>query len=219
MLQITSPTLTSPVPQPWSSASSSIQYPSFNGSMSSSSMSRTMTPSMPPSSFTASMPHAGIVSPPPQASINPSPLSRRRSDYIDQSQEALAGSGFGTRASIDYPDLSAHNVLRPPPAVAPPQLERQDNRPRIIQHQPPSLPSTSLSYPGSGPKAPTIQSEYPVHYWPDVSIATSGLKNMGNTCYMNATIQCLNATIPFARFFVGECCYDLGNCVFIDFLE
>ena len=30
---------------------------------------------------------------PPQASINPSSLSRRRSDYIDQSQEALSGLG------------------------------------------------------------------------------------------------------------------------------
>lgn len=27
---------------------------------------------------------------------------------------------------------------------------------------------------------------------------------MGNTCYMNSTIQCLNATVPFARFFLGE---------------
>jgi ubiquitin C-terminal hydrolase len=43
-----------------------------------------------------------------------------------------------------------------------------------------------------------------VAYWKDGSIATSGLKNMGNTCYMNSTIQCLNATVPFARFFLGQ---------------
>jgi ubiquitin C-terminal hydrolase len=43
-----------------------------------------------------------------------------------------------------------------------------------------------------------------VTYWADVQIGTMGLKNLGNTCYMNSTIQCLSATVPFARFFTGE---------------
>jgi len=34
-----------------------------------------------------------------------------------------------------------------------------------------------------------------------MQIGVSGLKNLGNTCYMNAPIQCLSATVPFARFF------------------
>ena len=37
-----------------------------------------------------------------------------------------------------------------------------------------------------------------------MQIGTSGLKNLGNTCYMNAPIQCLSATVPFARFFTGR---------------
>ena len=32
----------------------------------------------------------------------------------------------------------------------------------------------------------------------------AGLQNLGNTCYMNSTIQCLSATVPFARFFTGR---------------
>ncbi|KPV75370.1 uncharacterized protein RHOBADRAFT_36223 [Rhodotorula graminis WP1] len=34
-------------------------------------------------------------------------------------------------------------------------------------------------------------------------IGISGLKNLGNTCYMNSTIQCLSAAVPFARYFTG----------------
>ena len=138
-----------------------------------------------------------MVSPPPQASINPS-LSRRRSDYIDQSQEALSGL-HSARPSIDYPDLLTPPVLRRPPAAASSVLERQDNRPRLVQH-PHSFTSASTS----DPVTPRIASDYPVTYWADAQLMTSGLKNMGNTCYMNAPIQCLNATVPFARFFLGE---------------
>lgn len=38
----------------------------------------------------------------------------------------------------------------------------------------------------------------------DSMIGLSGLKNLGNTCYMNSTIQCLSAAIPFARYFKSE---------------
>jgi ubiquitin carboxyl-terminal hydrolase 8 len=131
---------------------------------------------------------------PPQASINPSQLSRRRSDFVDQSQEAL--SGYIARGPIDYPELASQTIIRPPP-VAASIMERLDNRPRVQQEIAPSFSPT-------GPKPPRIPSDYPVTYWFDLQIGTSGLKNLGNTCYMNAPIQCLSATVPFARFFTGK---------------
>ncbi|TFK29579.1 cysteine proteinase [Coprinopsis marcescibilis] len=144
----------------------------------------------------SSTPQYDIASP-PQASINPSSLSRRRSDYVDQSQEALFT--LQNRTPIDYPELSLSTaqVLRPPPAAASPASDRQDNRPRLQQ-----VSSPYANANGWDPsKVPRINSDYPVTYWGDVQIGYSGLKNLGNTCYMNAPIQCLSATVPFARFF------------------
>ena len=37
-----------------------------------------------------------------------------------------------------------------------------------------------------------------------VSIGMTGLKNLGNTCYMNSILQCMSATIPLARYFLSN---------------
>ncbi|KAJ6619943.1 hypothetical protein B0H10DRAFT_2024179 [Mycena sp. CBHHK59/15] len=155
-LKFSSPALGSP---PMVNGTSSISYPSF-------------PPRMSPSISAPSI-HLASIASPPQASINPS-LSRRRSDYVDQSQEAV--SGLHQRPPIDYP---SQHILRPPPL------------------SPSPVPPVNSS------DAPRIPSDYPPTYWPDASVGTSGLKNMGNTCYMNAPVQCLSATFPFAQFFAS----------------
>ncbi|KAK7056503.1 ubiquitin-specific protease doa4 [Paramarasmius palmivorus] len=171
-----------PPMSPTTNGASSITYPSFSRSSASGLPSTSTSPFTPSTRFD--------IASPPQASISPS-LSRRRSDYIDQSQEAV--SGLQSRP-IDYPELSlsTQHMIRPPPAVASPALERQDNRPRMS--------STSAAH-LKAPTPPRIESYWPVTYWSDVRIGISGLRNLGNTCYMNAPIQCLSATPPFARFF------------------
>lgn len=143
---------------------------------------------------------------PPPASLNLS-STRRRNDYLDQSQEALSSYNNHTSSShIDYPELLP---IRPPPAAASSALERQDQRPRLppkpdFGQPPPNGMMNGGAGPNGAPKPPRIESDYPVTYWTDVQIGLSGLKNLGNTCYMNAPIQCLSATVPFSRFFNGE---------------
>lgn len=164
-----------------------ISYPSFplQNSVASSST----------SSFYSSSSFAA-VSVPPQASLSP---SRRRGDYMDDPQSPA--SGFASRPVIAYPDLPLSS-LRPPPPAASPSSERQDARPRLVHSSSSSLSTIPLAT--AAPRPPTIPSDYPVFYWLDAQINTAGLKNLGNTCYMNATIQCLHATVPFARFFIGN---------------
>ncbi|KAK0239282.1 ubiquitin carboxyl-terminal hydrolase 4 [Armillaria nabsnona] len=181
------------------------------------------TNGMPPVSYPNFPRHISPASPqpflpdiasPPQASINSS-LSRRRSDYIDQTQEALAGLHGSQRGPIDYPDLATTRpLIRPPPAAASSALERQDNRPRISRQQSFSSPTNILTpQTGAIVQSPSL----PAHtnslsYWSDVQIGMSGLKNLGNTCYMNAPIQCLSATVPFARFFTdGRWKHDINK--------
>lgn len=170
--------------------------PYMNGSLASSSSSITYPqyPLPSTSNFGTFLPSNNnpFVSPPPTASINPK-ITRRHSDYIDQSEQAV--SSFNKRSSIDYPDITLQHVIRPPPAATTSVSERQDpRRSNVSGHR------TSMST-NEPPRPPTIESDYPVVYWPDMQVSTSGLKNLGNTCYMNSTMQCLSATVPFSRFF------------------
>ncbi|KAL0953949.1 hypothetical protein HGRIS_005110 [Hohenbuehelia grisea] len=148
------------------------------------------------SAFVSPPSHYDGIASPPQASINPS-IPRRRSDYVDQSQEAV--SGLHARP-IDYPELNTQ-IPRPPPVASPPIAhDRQENHKRVTGMQ----GFGQLAATNGAPVPPRLKQDYVVTYWSDSQIGgTTGLKNLGNTCYMNAPIQCLSATLPFAQFFMN----------------
>ncbi|KAG6902558.1 hypothetical protein C0995_014947 [Termitomyces sp. Mi166 len=180
---------------PQHSSSSSVTGSSDNLSSPTTSYGGLSSPFSYPTLTPISTPVSGIASL-PQASIKPSQLSRKRTDYDDPSQDAV--SDLRMRTQIAYPVLSNPPMPQPPPPVAPSTLERQDPRPR--------LPTTTIPLVSPGVlRMPSI-SVFPISYWAESLSPVCGLHNLGNTCYMNATLQCLYATAPFLNFFKGRHC-------------
>ncbi|KAL8628354.1 hypothetical protein Q9189_005935 [Teloschistes chrysophthalmus] len=82
---------------------------------------------------------------------------------------------------------------RPPPAAPRPSYSGVSDR-NASQLSPTSrLPSSA--------QPPLYQSRTITHY---LKLPRTGLINFGVTCYMNATVQCLLATIPLSQFFLDN---------------
>ncbi|KAL9103980.1 MAG: hypothetical protein Q9163_001042 [Psora crenata] len=94
---------------------------------------------------------------------------------------------------------SIHNVpSRPPPAVPRPSYSGVTER-DLSQFSPVSRQSSAR-------QQPLFTSRSVSHY---LKLPRTGLINFGVTCYMNATIQCLLATIPLSQFFLDNHWRDL----------
>ncbi|KAM0752242.1 hypothetical protein T439DRAFT_299975 [Meredithblackwellia eburnea MCA 4105] len=161
-------------------------------------------------------------------------MPRPRSDFNDYGG-AQSYSSSSPRPPIDYPQLrqsgynspnqAAYNSPSQPgymsptrPAPQPPQAALPPPVP--LARPPPAVqptPARSNSTfsgglavsPYSTPNMHTSRLASQIQFGDD-HIGLTGLKNLGNTCYMNSTIQCLSATIPFARYFKAYICADSG---------
>lgn len=111
-----------------------------------------------------------------------------------------------------FPDPSGTRqsmILAPPPPSRPPPL------PNIPSRPPPAVPRPSysgVSEHKSSQRSPTSRqpsSAQPPLYTSRaipqyLKLPRTGLINFSVTCYMNATIQCLLATIPLSQFFLDN---------------
>ena len=81
---------------------------------------------------------------------------------------------------------------RPPPAVPRPSYSGVSDRENL--HPSPTSRQSSAQLPLYTPRAVSYNRKLP----------RTGLVNFGVTCYMNATIQCLMATLPLSHFFLDD---------------
>ncbi|KAI8876380.1 cysteine proteinase [Backusella circina FSU 941] len=140
-------------------------------------------------SLTTRYPELSPPSTPPATShdVKPVPPSyaklHRRRTFIDN-----PFNGFTTTTSKLY-DV--------PPTMHPTQQQDEG----IKKEQVPSRP-TLVHHPMSTSSKPAPPPSAYEHSFSS-TIGKTGLKNVGNTCYMNSIIQCLSGTIPLARYFIS----------------
>ncbi|CAO1618164.1 unnamed protein product [Parajaminaea phylloscopi] len=182
----------------------------------------TGSPSWSPSAYTApsmpakvyQSPAASISAPPNGAPAFPPTAtisgSRTSSDAYFPSQPSIpygetahshvALPRHNGTSGFDYPSLRPLAASSPkiPPAVMNSNgvSTRSMTSQAVASDAAPSAPrpSGALSAGGSRMNVRMLPS------FDDLRIGLTGLKNVGNSCYQNATLQCLSATIPLAKF-------------------
>lgn len=120
------------------------------------------------------------VPPPIPLKEVPDTTLTRRNTIIDH-----VFHGFTDVQNPSFHPVTPSSPSRPPPAVP------KKSYSGVSEHHQPQAPALdSISVPFITPAGPT-------------GFGTTGLKNLGNTCYMNSIIQCMSGTVPLARYFLS----------------
>jgi ubiquitin carboxyl-terminal hydrolase 8 len=117
----------------------------------------------------------------------------------------------------NFPDIAMQESMTMPrrrPPVPPVPRYEEASLPSIPSRPPPAIPRPSyggqadiqasqpaLARVTSASRPPLYSDSYPSR---QKKLPRTGLTNFGVTCYMNATLQCLSATMPLSNFFQDD---------------
>jgi ubiquitin carboxyl-terminal hydrolase 8 len=90
------------------------------------------------------------------------------------------------------------------PDFQPPTPSKKSADPTVDVQSAPSPSSASGNeelYISGRSRIPSVGSQ--ISQVGSISVGMTGLKNLGNTCYMNSVLQCMSATTPLARYFLS----------------
>jgi ubiquitin carboxyl-terminal hydrolase 8 len=105
---------------------------------------------------------------------------------------------------IDHP-WHGFTEVKDPEFQPPTPSKKTSEHPPEVQStiNPPSLANGDEELYTSGrSRIPSIGSQ--ISQAGPISAGLTGLKNLGNTCYMNSVLQCMSATTPLARYFLSR---------------
>ncbi|OZJ05342.1 hypothetical protein BZG36_01577 [Bifiguratus adelaidae] len=131
-----------------------------------------------------------------EASAPPGPKLQRRNTFIDNPFNAFTAT---QNNMYEAPPQLPAKPLRPLPIVPSPAP-----KPAHLGELPiPTTPTAASNSTELTPRHQLPRYESAYSSLGNTSIGTTGLKNLGNTCFMNSVIQCLSGTIPLARYFLS----------------